>query len=80
MRISLKAARIEKELSVAEIARALNVSPAVYYKWEDGTRAPLIENARQVAALLGKSIEDLFFDDELDETSNDDQMPTGTEG
>ena len=80
MRTNLKAARIEKGLTVADMALALKVSPAVYYKWEDGTRAPLIENARQVAALLGRSIEELFFDDELDETSNDNQAPTGTEG
>lgn len=81
MRTSLKQARIEKGFTVAETAKILNVSPAVYYKWEDGTRAPLIDNARQVAALFEKSIEELFFDSELDETSNEmDPMPTGTEG
>lgn len=77
MREALKKARLEKGYSVAAIAEELNVSPGIYYKWEDGSRDPLIDNARQVAKLLGKSIESLFFANELDETSNA-LKPTGT--
>lgn len=61
MRAKLKQARIEKGFSVEEIAKKLNVSKAIYYKWEAGTRDPLLENARQVSIVLGKSIEELFF-------------------
>lgn len=77
MREALKKARLEAGYTVAEMAEKLNVSPGIYYKWEDGSRDPLIDNARQVAILLGKSIETLFFEDRLDETSND-LKPTGT--
>ena len=70
MREALKKARLEKGYTVAEIAKLLKVTPAVYYKWEDGSRDPLIENARQVSILLEKSIEELFFDNALDKTSN----------
>lgn len=75
MRTKLRAARLEKGLSVADIAERINVSPDIYYKWEAGKRDPLIDNARRVSLILGRSIEELFFADELDEMSN-----TGTEG
>lgn len=77
MREALKKARLEKGYTVAEMAEKLNVSPGIYYKWEDGSRDPLIDNARQVSKILEKSIETLFFDNELDETSNE-LKPTGT--
>lgn len=75
MRTNLRAARLEKGLSVADIAERINVSPDIYYKWEAGKRDPLIDNARRVSLILGRSIEELFFADELDKMSN-----TGTEG
>ncbi len=74
MRETLKKARLAKGLAVAEIAKMVNVSPAVYYKWEDGTRDPLIDNAHQVANILGSTIEDLFFSKEVPE-----RQPTGTD-
>lgn len=81
MRRSLKAARLAKGLSVAEIAKLAGVSPAVYYKWESGDRDPLIENARQISLILGKTIEELFFGETLDKTSiNNTTESTGTEG
>jgi transcriptional regulator with XRE-family HTH domain len=73
MRETLKKARLAKGLTVAEIANLVNVSPAVYYKWEDGTRDPLIDNARQVASILGATIEELFFSEETA------LRPTGTQ-
>jgi len=74
VRETLKKARLAKGLAVAEIAKLVNVSPAVYYKWEDGTRDPLIDNAHQVASLLGSTIEELFFSDESAVL-----QPTGTQ-
>lgn len=68
MREALKKARLDKGLTVAEIAQKVKVSPAVYYKWEDGTRDPLIDNARQVANVLGATIEQLFFTEDLQAT------------
>lgn len=66
MRDQLKRARLAKGLSVIEIAKRIGVSPAVYYKWEAGTRAPLLDNARQVSKILEKSIEELFFNENLE--------------
>lgn len=79
MRRSLKEARLAKGLSVAEIADLAGVTPAVYYKWESGDRAPLIDNARQIALILGKSIEELFFGNEIDVLSKATNS-TGTDG
>lgn len=78
MRATLKSARLAKGLSVSQIAHKIGVTPAIYYKWEAGQRDPMIENARQVALILGLSIEELFFEKQLDETSNN--QPTGTCG
>ncbi len=78
MREALKKARLEKGYTVIDIASKLNVSPGIYYKWEDGSRDPLIDNARQVSVLLGKSIEELFFGKQLDKTSKT-LIPTGTD-
>jgi len=79
VREALKKARLEKGYTVAAIAEKLSVSPGIYYKWEDGSRDPLIDNARQVSILLGQSIEALFFDNPLDDMSNR-FKPTGTDG
>lgn len=54
--------RIEKGYSVAELAELLGVSPSMYYKWEDGSRAPLLANAKQVAKVLDCAVEKLFLD------------------
>jgi len=69
-RKTLKKIRLEKGFKVAEIASKIGVTPSVYYKWEDGSRDPLIENAKLVAEILGSTIEELFFTYELDESSN----------
>ncbi len=61
MREALKKARVAKGYTVAEIAERVGVTPAVYYKWEDGTRDPLLDNARQVSEVLERPIEELFF-------------------
>lgn len=76
-RKNLKQVRIAKGYSVVELAGLVGVSPSVYYKWEDGSRAPLLANAKQVAKVLGCSVEKLFFRFELDNLSkrSDDHPP-----
>lgn len=66
MRKALKKAREEKKLSVKEIAEMIGVTPSVYYKWENGTRYPQMENAKQVSEILNKTVDELFFKEELD--------------
>lgn len=71
MREALKKARIDKGLSVEDVAEKIGVTPSVYYKWEDGTRDPLMKNAKKVAETLEKNVEELFFSTKLDKTSSE---------
>lgn len=71
MREGLKAARIAKRYSVAELSKIAGISPSVYYKWEDGSRDPLLTNAKQLADILGKTVDELFFCPALDKSSNE---------
>ena len=70
MRESLKAARLAKGYSVVDVAKLAKITPSVYYKWEAGSRVPLLENARQLSVILGKTVDELFFNHELDKTPN----------
>ncbi|KJS23120.1 MAG: XRE family transcriptional regulator [Clostridiaceae bacterium BRH_c20a] len=71
MREALKKARLAKGLSIEEIAEKIGVTPSVFYKWEDGTRDPLMKNARKVAEILETNVEELFFNNKLDKTSSE---------
>lgn len=61
MREGLRAARIASGYSVTDIARLLKVTPSVYYKWEYGSRDPMLGNAWRLSLLLCRSLEELFF-------------------
>lgn len=70
MREKLKILRLQKELSVAEIARKFGISSSFYYKIEAGTRNPTMHLAKQIADFFDREIEELFFNQDLDEMSN----------
>ncbi|MFY9543750.1 MAG: helix-turn-helix transcriptional regulator [Bacillota bacterium] len=57
----LKTARKAKGLQVADLARKLHISASFYYKIEQGVRNPTLELARDIATILGRSVEELFF-------------------
>lgn len=61
MRDNLKNVRLERKLTVDEIAEQLGITPSSYYKIEAGIRNPSIYLARRIAILLNKNIEQLFF-------------------
>lgn len=69
MRKKLKLARVRKGLSVIDISRKLGISPSFYYKIESGTRNPTINLAKEIADVLDETVENLFFNDDLDKTS-----------
>ena len=71
MRIKLKEARIKKNIEVKEIARKLRISESFYYKIEQGKRNPAINLAKDIADLLGSTVDDIFFDSNLDNSSKE---------
>lgn len=68
----LRKCRQEKGLTVDEIAEIVDVAPSTYYKWEDGSRNPSIKKAILIAKVLGKTVEELFYDMKLDKMSKSD--------
>ncbi|NMA85102.1 MAG: helix-turn-helix domain-containing protein [Epulopiscium sp.] len=71
MNAKLRKCRIEKGLSVERMAQIIEVAPSTYYKWEDGSRNPSIKKAIVIARVLGRTVEELFFDSTLDKMSNE---------
>ena len=57
--------RREKDVTQRVLARALGVSVAAVSDWERGRREPGVGAARQIAALLGVSLDAILFPAEL---------------
>lgn len=70
MRMMLKNTRIAKKISVSEMARRLNISTSFYYKIEQGSRNPTISLAKDIADILGCTIDELFCANVLDDSSS----------
>lgn len=77
MRDLLKSKRVSKGLSVADMAIKLQISKSFYYKIEQDTRNPTLEQSNQIAEILDDTIDNLFFNNIMDESSM--LNPTGTE-
>jgi putative transcriptional regulator len=64
----LKKLRVEMNVPVSELCELLNLKKiADYYKKESGKIRFSLEEGKKIADRLGKSIEEVFFDDELSE-------------
>ncbi len=63
--LNIKELREEKRLQQKDIATALNRTPACISSWETGKTEPAIEDLKQLASILGTSIDYLvgFSDD-----------------
>ncbi|MGN4127673.1 helix-turn-helix transcriptional regulator [Lysinibacillus sphaericus] len=70
MRKKLNELRKKKKLSVKKISHILGISSSHYYKIESGIRNPNFILAGEIATLFDCSVDDIFFKDKLDETSN----------
>lgn len=46
-RISMKAARVNADLTQEELAKALNVSKQTIVSWESGKTSPTVQKARE---------------------------------
>ncbi len=69
-RTVLTAARLEKRLSIADLARAVGVSSSCLYKIEEGTRDPSYGLMRALSERLGKPVDALFFAPDLDSAAS----------
>jgi putative transcriptional regulator len=70
MNNKLKELRKKRKVKVAVLARMLDISESYYYKREKGNRKSFsIEEAKILADFYKLSIDELFFENQLDESS-----------
>lgn len=61
MPISMKAARVNAELTQAEAAKALNINKNTLVGYETGKTIPKVDVAKRMAKLYGLTVEDIIF-------------------
>jgi len=70
MRTNLRNIRLNQDYKdVEEIANSVGISASYYYKIEQGKRNPGIELAKSIADVLNHTVDELFFNQNLDEMS-----------
>lgn len=63
IRISLAAARVNANMTQAETARKMHVSPQTILNWEKGKTSPTTVQARKLSALYGLPLDYIFLPD-----------------
>ncbi|HIX31287.1 MAG TPA: helix-turn-helix transcriptional regulator [Firmicutes bacterium] len=66
--LKLKAARAERDMTQKDLAAAVGVSRQTINAIEKGEYNPTIKLCRAICRTLGKSLDELFWEDESDET------------
>ena len=61
--LKLKAARAEKDMTQAALAAAVGVSPQTINAIEKGEYNPTINLCRAICKALGKTLDDLFWEE-----------------
>lgn len=61
MAMTLKAARVNADMTQREAAMALNISKNTLSNYEQYKTVPDIEKAKQIAALYGCMVNDIIF-------------------
>ncbi len=61
MKITLRAARVNKGLTQEDVAKELKKSKNTIVNYESGKSIPDIETGKALAALYGMSVDDLIF-------------------
>lgn len=61
MAITMKAARVNANLTQKEAAKALNISKNTLVNYERGRSVPKVDMARKMAALYGLAVSDIIF-------------------
>ncbi|WP_026486832.1 helix-turn-helix transcriptional regulator [Caldanaerobius polysaccharolyticus] len=73
LRKKLKEARIQAGLTPKELAQIVGIHRASYVNIELGKRNPSLELAAKIAAVLNKSIEDIFLPIDVSNSHNEKQ-------
>ena len=61
MAITMKAARVNAQLTQAAAANALNISKSTLLGYEAGRVIPKVDMAKKMAALYGLSVDEIIF-------------------
>lgn len=61
MRVTIKAARANKNLTQAEFAKAVGVGVRTIQNWESGASSPRADMMPTICEVLGCSINDIIF-------------------
>lgn len=65
--LKIKAARAEKDMTQAALAEAVGISRQTVNAIEKGEYNPTIRLCRAICRTLGKTLDELFWEDEEDE-------------
>lgn len=61
MAISLKAARVNANLTQDDVAKTLSISKNTIINYEKYTSKPSVERAKELAELYGMSVDDIIW-------------------
>lgn len=61
MRITLKAARVNKGMTQAEVANSLNVTKKTVCYWENGKTMPKVDKIEPLCNLYGVTYDDIAW-------------------
>ena len=65
--LSVKVARVQKDMTQKDLAAAVGVSRQTINAIEQGEYNPTIKLCRAICRVLGKTLDELFWEDEWDE-------------
>lgn len=65
--LALKAARAEKDMTQKDLAQAAGISRQTMNAIESGEYNPTIRLCRKICRILGKRLDDLFWEDDENE-------------
>lgn len=65
--LSVKVARVQKDMTQKELAAAVGVSRQTINAIEQGEYNPTIKLCRAICRVLGKTLDELFWEDEENE-------------
>ena len=65
--LKIKAARAEKDMTQSALAQAVGISRQTVNAIEKGEYNPTIRLCRSICRVLGKSLDELFWEDEENE-------------
>ena len=65
--LSIKVARVQKDMTQKDLAAAVGVSRQTINAIEQGEYNPNIKLCRDICRVLGKTLDELFWEDDCDE-------------